>query len=189
MELPDRKDYSQSIVDPETGELVQVHDSEGREIPDPVPMAPPLGYNRPLSMFDHQRNMVRAEHERLRMLELDELRETPDQANDFEIDEDIENTASLYEEKFDPVSFEVRSRLRQAEFAASVNAAVDGLPPQQKELLDGNSLNDRPIKRGSRDVEARSGESDSVGKGDTKPVKAAADNRSVSKDDKDVSGA
>lgn len=141
MELPtDRQDYSQWKEDPETGELVQVHDVRGWEIPDPVPMAPPLGFTKPLSMFDQMRAQIRAEHTRLRALELEELAETAEQANDFDVDEDIENQPSLYEEKFDPVSFEVRNRLRNAEHRAKVTAAVDTLPPEQKELLNGDSL-------------------------------------------------
>lgn len=146
MELPtNRPSYAKSleIIDPETGEVrvEQVHDDLGRELPDPVPMAPPLGYTPPLSMFDQMRAQIRAEHNRLRMMELEQLAETPEQANDFDVDEDIENMPSIYEERFDPVDLEVRSRLRQAEFAASYKARVDGLPEEQRKLLDGSSLN------------------------------------------------
>lgn len=146
MELPtNRPDYSQylEMVDPDTGEIkrIQIHNALGQEIPDPVPVAPPLGYTKPLSMFDQMRAQIRAEHVRLRQMELEELRETAEQANDFDVDEDIENMPSLYEEKFDPVDFEVRSRLRQAEFDRNFRARVDGLPNDQKELLDGSSLN------------------------------------------------
>lgn len=152
MELPtNRPDYSKFVQDEETGELVQVHDRDGREIPDPVPVAPPLGFTAPLSMFDQMRAQIRAEHYRLRQMELEQLAETPEQANDFEIDEDIENQPSLYEEKFDPVDFEVRSKLRQAEFAASFKARVDGLPEEQRKLLDGSNLH----KERGQSVEGR----------------------------------
>lgn len=140
MELPtNRADYSKSIVG-EDGEIIQVHDSEGREIPDPVPMAPPLGYTKPLSMFDQMRAQIRQEHMRLQQLALEELAETPEQANDFDVEEDIENQPSLYEEKFDPVDYEIRQRLRQADFRAKYDAAVDGLPSEQRELLNGDAL-------------------------------------------------
>lgn len=147
MELPERKDYSRyvELVDGDTGEVirVQVHNREGAEIPDPVPLAPPLGYQKPLSMFDQMRAQIRAEHSRLRQLELEEIAETPEQANDFEVDEDIENQPSLYEEKFDPVDIEVRTRLRQAEFAANYKKRVDGLPEETRKLLDGSSLDQK----------------------------------------------
>lgn len=145
MELPTKRgDYSRylEMVDPDTGEVVRVlvHNEFGQEVPDPVPVAPPLGYTQPLSMFDQMRAQIRAEHTRLRQLELEGLEETVEQANDFDVDEDIENMPSVYEERFDPVDFEVRNRLRQAEFRASFEAAVDKLPPQQKELLNGDNL-------------------------------------------------
>lgn len=156
MELPtNRPDYSQylEMVDPETGEVkrIQIQNALGQEIPDPVPVAPPLGYTKPLSMFDQMRAQIRAEHVRLRQMELEELRETAEQANDFDVDEDIENMPSLYEEKFDPVDFEVRSRLRQAEFDRNFRARVDGLPDDQKELLDGSNLNQERSQGGDRE--------------------------------------
>lgn len=171
MELPTKRpDYSKFVEDEETGELVQVHDREGREMPDPVPMAPPLGFTAPLSMFDQMRAQIRAEHYRLRQLELENLSETPDQANDFEIDEDIENQPSLYEEKFDPVDFEVRNRLRQAEFAASFKARVDGLPDEQRKLLDGSNLHqersqgaERRDVGSDRNVEPERGKDEAAG--------------------------
>lgn len=161
MELPtNRPDYSKYTTDPDTGEEIQIHDSRGAEMPDPVPMAPPLGYTKPLSMFDQMRAQIRAEHSRLRQLELEELRETPDQANDFDVDDDIENMPSLYEEKFDPVDFEVRNRLRQAEHRANVEKAVEKLPDQAKELLNGDNLKPderRETRAGAKPAERSKG--------------------------------
>lgn len=185
MELPtNRADYSLEIeiIDPDTGEVrkERVHNELGQEIPDPVPMAPPLGYTKPLSMFDQMRAQIRAEHHRLKQLELEELAETPDQANDFEVDEDVENMPSLYEEKFDPVDFEVRSRLRQAEFRASVAARVDGLPDPAKELLNGDSLrkseDDGRRETGGRE---RVRKSDAKPKGDSEPGEERANRGNV----------
>lgn len=165
MQLPtDRADYSKWIEyeDPETGEVfrVQVHNSEGAEIPDPIPMAPPVGYDKPLSMFDQHRAMIRAEHTRLRELELEQLQETREQANDFEVNDDVEDQPSLYEEKFDPVDFEVRNRLRQEDHRRKVKARIDGLPEEQRELLNGDSLNTGAVYE--------RGESDLVGRDDVK---------------------
>lgn len=188
MELPtQRGDYSKKLemIDPDTGEvkLVDVHNDLGQEIPDPIPMAPPIGYQKPLSMFDQMRAQIRAEHVRLRQMELEQLRETPEQANDFDVDEDIESMPSLYEEKFDPVDFEVRNRLRQREFDASVRREMENRSPSEPaELLDGSSL-ERSEPRGSRDTEARSRKPDTKRKDDTKPVESASDRGSVSEDD------
>lgn len=185
MELPtDRPDYSKYVIDPETGEEVQVHDEYGRELPDQVPMAPPLGYSKPLSMFDQMRSQIRAEHHRLQMLALEELQETADEANDFEIDEDVENMPSLYEEKFDPVDIEVRTRLRQAEFRAKFDAAVDVLPPHQKELLNGESLS-RSDQGRDRSAGPVSGHSNPVVKGKSKSQSKSKDQGSVSVGDSD----
>lgn len=142
MELPtNRPSYAkESKRATEDGEFRQTHDEKGQEIPDPVPMAPPLGYTKPLSMFDTMRAQIRAEHNRIRQLELEGLEETVEDANDFDVDEDLEEQPSLYEEKFDPVDFEVRNRLRQAEFRASYEDRVNSLPDNQKELLSGDTL-------------------------------------------------
>lgn len=188
MELPDRKDYSKSIVT-DDGEVVQVHDSRGAEIPDPVPVAPPLGYQKPLSMFDQMRAQIRAEHHRLRQLELEELSESREDANDFEVDEDVENMPSLYEEKFDPVDFEVRSRLRQAEFRASVDRAVDGLPDQQKELLSGDTLRQsevEPRRKGRGGAGIR--QSDEKSQVERTKVQERIDKGVVQKGDSEFSG-
>lgn len=156
MQRPDRADYSKYVEDPETGEVVQVHNKDGAELPDSVPMAPPLGYEKPLSMFDVQRAQIRAEHHRLRQMELEQLAETPEQANDFDVYEDVEDQPSLYEEKFDPVDFEVRSRLRQAEFRAEFERRIEGLSADQKELLNGDSLGRQHERANDDDGVARS---------------------------------
>lgn len=186
MELPERKNYEKFVQDDETGELVKVHDARGAEIPDPVPMAPPIGYQRPLSMFDQMRAQIRAEHERLRNLELEQLSETREEANDFEVEEDIENMPSLYEEKFDPVDFEVRNRLRQEEFRANVEKRYNEVAPQPQELLDGRSLEDERGGEASRGTGVR--KSVAKSEGDGKPVQKSRDKRDVPERDREVSG-
>lgn len=195
MELPtQRGDYSKWKEDPETGEVIQVHTSEGAEIPDPVPMAPPLGYDKPLSMFDQHRAMIRAEHHRLRQMELDQLQESVEEANDFDVEDDVENMPSLFEEKFDPVDYEVRQRLRQADHRARVEAAVDKLPPQQKELLNGDNLNRQSEVPGGvqRGREAGGGagvrESAAQSEDDRNPVQDASNSGNVSEGNRQGGG-
>lgn len=168
-----RADYSR--IDPETGEMIM--NELGQEIPDPVAMAPPLGFTKPLSMFDQMRAQIRAEHTRLRQLELEELAETPDQANDFDIDEDIENQPSLYEEKFDPVDYEVRQRLRNKEFRDEVEKREKALNPQP-ELLDGKFDND--VARKGSDTPSDRG-SDRNKKSSSREVKTSGVQGSLSK--------
>lgn len=62
-------------------------DSYGRELPDPTPIAPPVGYTKQPSMVDHVRALVaRSLSERAAELGA----ETFEEANDFEIGDDYE---------------------------------------------------------------------------------------------------
>lgn len=74
----------------------------GEEIPDPVPLAPPLGFIEQPSMIDHVRNMIRSEQ--LRQAALASGDETFEEADDFDIPDDVEPySAYEMEEIFDPV--------------------------------------------------------------------------------------
>lgn len=71
----------------------------GREIPDPVPLAPPVGYTAQPSMVDIIRSQIRsaqlaAEAEAAGM-------ETFEEADDFDVADDFD-PSSPYEEMFDP---------------------------------------------------------------------------------------
>lgn len=70
--------------------------------PDPTPMQPPLGYKRQPSMVEHIRNMVRSEH--LRLAAEQSGAETFEEADDFDIDDDLPEPSSAYEfeENFEP---------------------------------------------------------------------------------------
>lgn len=70
----------------------------GHEVPDPTVMSPPAGYNPGTDMFEHMRQMIRAEISRAAALE--EF-ETEEEANDFDIDDDVD-WSSPWEEYFDP---------------------------------------------------------------------------------------
>lgn len=82
---------------------VQVHsgqDQLGRELPDPVPMAPPVGYRAPPTLADMIRRMVRSEA----MLMASEAEEfdTFEEAEDFDIEDDPVDPRTPYEAVFDP---------------------------------------------------------------------------------------
>lgn len=76
------------------------HDRFGREVPDPTPVAPPIGYQKPFSMVDHLRELVRTE---LSRAAADADVETFEDADDFDIEDDPPDPHTPYEAVFDPV--------------------------------------------------------------------------------------
>lgn len=91
-------------------------DKFGRELPDPTPVAPPVGYIKQEPLHVQIARMVRSQ-----ML-ADEAKaagaETFEEADDFDVDDDPElSIRSTYENDFDPVAAELE-RLAQAQQAA-----------------------------------------------------------------------
>lgn len=83
----------------EGGEIVRAptHDASGRELPDPVPLAPAVGFVQNPSMFDVMRDMIRGEH--LKAYAELQGSETWEEAQDFAVgDEDF--PGSPYEGEF-----------------------------------------------------------------------------------------
>lgn len=81
------------------------------ELPDPVPLAPPLGYKKAPSLRDQIREMVLSE--RLRMEAEAAGAETFEEADDFDVP-DLDPT-SPFEEVFDPVEDLRRRRQWEAD--------------------------------------------------------------------------
>lgn len=91
-------------VDPDTGEVLNHKgrrlDAQGREIPDPRPLAPPLGYIEQPPLHELIRQMIRSE----------QLRAEAEQAgagsfeeeDDFDVEDDDYDPSSPWEENFDP---------------------------------------------------------------------------------------
>lgn len=101
-----RSDYSKH--DAESGELV--HDERGYEIPDPTPMAPPIGYNRQPSLAEQIRAMIVSQ--KLAQEAAEAGAETFEEADDFEIGDDFEQERhSPYEANFDPMTDQERAAL------------------------------------------------------------------------------
>lgn len=84
----------------EGGEIARVptHDSEGRELPDPVPVAPPIGWHAQPSMFEVMRDMIRSAH--LKELADAQGDESFEEAQDFDVEDD-DFPQSPYEGDFD----------------------------------------------------------------------------------------
>lgn len=72
---------------------------DGKEYGDPVPMAPPVGMSRPLTLAEQIRSMVRRE---LSDAAHSQGFETFEEADDFDIDDDPLDPHTPYEAVFDP---------------------------------------------------------------------------------------
>jgi len=105
-----------SDLEPEFAKSMQDlhHDKRGREIPDPNPMAPPVGYKRSPTISDRIREMIRSEN--LQREALAAGAETFEEANDF--DDPEEGPISIYE--FDE---DAELELREAQAAAAAQSA------------------------------------------------------------------
>lgn len=73
---------------------------DGKEYPDPVPMAPPIGYTPPQDLMTMIRQMIRAEDFR-KKLESEGV-ETFEEADDFDIEDDPLDPLTVYEKIFYP---------------------------------------------------------------------------------------
>lgn len=134
-------------VDPRTGEVhqVMIQDELGREIPDPVPLAPPVGYHKQESLFTLVRDMVRSEA--LRREALAQGYESFEEADDFNVlDEEGEgpDPRTPYENDFDP-SIRELSLAGQQELERKAQAAQKppaGKPKQPKGKSGANPPSD-----------------------------------------------
>lgn len=77
-------------------------DDFGREIPDPTPMAPPVGYKRQPTMVEIIRQQIQGEALRRAAAEMG--KESWQEADDFDVGDDYDPT-SPWEEQFDPVGY------------------------------------------------------------------------------------
>lgn len=103
---------------------------DGSEIPNPIPMDPPIGYKKQPTMFEVMRNMIR--EEKIKNALEAEGYETPEESDDFDVGDEYEPT-SPYEHDFDHVAdpgelqrlrdaIDIRERaLRADPFAASTS--------------------------------------------------------------------
>lgn len=109
-------------IDPDTGSF----------IPDPTPMAPPIGYKKQPSMVELVREMVRSE--RLRQEVEAAGQETFEEAEDFDIGDDPPDLKSGWENDFDPPLEELMSAGREA---LKEKARKEAEKPAQKSAAEG----------------------------------------------------
>lgn len=85
---------------------------DGKLIPDPVPIAPPIGYKKQPSMVEIVRDMVRGE--RLAQAAREAGAETFQEAEDFDVEDDPPDMRSPFENQFDPPLSELLAAGKQA---------------------------------------------------------------------------
>lgn len=105
------------------------------EVPDPTPMAPPVGYKRQPSIFEQQRDMMRAHFAAFEK----EGFESPEEADDFNVGDDYDPT-SPYEHNFDPpapVQAPAQAPLRAAPEPASAPSPAPAPAPASPPITAG----------------------------------------------------
>lgn len=135
-------------VDPITGEILAHElpvrprrrdsylDDLGREIPDPRPMQPPIGYKKQPSLFE----MVRTATAAALLARAREQPESFEESDDFDIPDDPLDPSSPWENDFDPPLSEVRQAIladRKARKAAE-EAAEQPRPSAPKPTVPGD---------------------------------------------------
>lgn len=101
---------------------------DGRQVPDPTPMAPPIGYKKQPSMVEIQRQLIR---DTLSQYARENDQETFEEAEDFDVGDDPELMRSPFENDFDPPLEELLSAGRAA-LAGKQNAGGAGEPPREQ---------------------------------------------------------
>lgn len=77
-------------------------DDRGAEKLDPTPMAIPVGFERPLTMEQQVARLMRAQYEMQSKIRDMTGVETPEEADDFDIEDDPIDMTTPYEEHFMP---------------------------------------------------------------------------------------
>lgn len=104
---------TEQVVEPKRS--AAKHDENGGEVLDPTPMQPPLGYKKTPSLAEQIQQQVRIAL--LKRLEDEQLEETEDEADDFEVGDDFE-PLSQYENDHMPTLANLKKK------AAEINAAI-----------------------------------------------------------------
>lgn len=122
-------------VDPRTGEMVPVLSAEGAELPDPTPMAPPVGFRPSPPLHERIRAMVQDFY--MQQQQRDQV-ESPEEADDFDVDEEMDPSAP-YEYNFEPPKDEneVHRRLVEAGWTPPAK-------PSRTPLEGGAPANNKP---------------------------------------------
>jgi len=107
------------------------HDKYGREILDPVPMQPPLGYKKQVSLTEQIRQQVLQHHRTLADMEPESI----DEADDFDVNDEYGIPVSRWENDYEPSVAELRNKML-AEKRAAVEAAQLQPPAPDQSILE-----------------------------------------------------
>lgn len=106
------------------------HPLYGRELLDPDPMQPPVGLKRPPSLLETVRDQIRI----AKMTALDQIQETEDDADDFDVDDSDMDPTTRWENDYEPSlreSKRIRAQLEQQLAAAEAAAPFTQAPQGQ----------------------------------------------------------
>lgn len=141
-------------------------DDRGNELPDPLPMAPPVGYQPEPTLGEMIRRFVQSEQ--LRAKADAEGFDNWEEANDFDIPDDPLDPDSPWEDEFDPGHAEpsgVSREGRAAEAGVNAGAAAGGSDPSTGG--GGGEVNEPVVNRAAEDPgRARASAGAGVGTGD-----------------------
>lgn len=90
----------EGVFDTDGVQVTSGQDKFGREVPDPVPLAPPVGYRPPPTLADMIRRMVQSEL-LTQAADLEDF-DSFEEAEDFDIEDDPLDPKTPYEAVFDP---------------------------------------------------------------------------------------
>lgn len=134
----------------------------GKELLDPVPMQPPVGRLRATSLLDTVRDQIRI----AKLNALNDIQETVDEADDFEIDDEPADPASRWENDFEPslkdlkrnremlearIAYEEAREARQTSTSTqapqgqSAASAPGAGPPQRSGAGEDSAPGERPL--------------------------------------------
>lgn len=112
-----RKIYEKFSRD--TGEAI--HDVNGYEVPDPVPMAPPVGYKEQPTLREQMRAMIAEASHQAEMAGF----ESEEEANDFDVGDDFEPTSAA---ELDYAAAETMEVIRRKEADVKRRTAAQAPP-------------------------------------------------------------
>lgn len=98
--LPEITFLIPECIDHEGCQVTSAIGSDGKEYPDPIPTAPPIGYQNPPDLMTMIRTMIQSEALRQKLAQEDF--ETFEEADDFEIEDDPIDPLTPYEKVFEP---------------------------------------------------------------------------------------
>lgn len=126
-------------IDHEGCQVTSAIGSDGKEYPDPIPTAPPIGYQNPPDLMTMIRTMIQSEQVRQKLAQEDW--ETFEEADDFDIEDDPIDPLTPYEKVFEPPATDPSKDVTPPA-AAGVAQTPPAAPAGPAEVLDTSGQGD-----------------------------------------------